>query len=61
VLALRNHLLGTQRDQFSTLSGRETLVALAVKTWNAWREGKTLQSLTWRAEGRRAEPFPLPS
>ena len=55
---LRNRLLGSQRDQYSTLSGREALVAIAIKAWNAWREGKTLPSLTWRAEGRRAEPFP---
>jgi hypothetical protein len=32
--------------------------AIAIKAWNAWREGKTLQTLGWRAEGRRAEPFP---
>jgi hypothetical protein len=60
LLMLRNRLLGSQRDQYSTLSGREALVAVAIKAWNAWREGKTLQSLTWRAEGRRAEPFPEP-
>jgi hypothetical protein len=58
VLMLRNRLLGSQRDQYSTLSGREALVAIAIKAWNAWREGKTLQSLSWRGEGRRAEPFP---
>jgi hypothetical protein len=55
---LRNRLLGSQRDQYSTLSGREALVAIAIKAWNAWREGKTLQTLAWRAEGRKAEPFP---
>jgi hypothetical protein len=55
---LRNRLLGSQRDQYSTLSGRETLVAIAIKAWNAWREGKSLPALAWRAEGRRAEPFP---
>jgi hypothetical protein len=51
VLMLRNRLLGSQRDQYSTLSGREALVAIAIKGWNAWREGKTLQTLAWRAEG----------
>jgi hypothetical protein len=60
LLMLRNRLLGSQRDQYSTLSGREALVGIAIKAWNAWREGKTLQALTWRAEGRRAEPFPEP-
>jgi len=58
VLMLRNRLLGSQRDQYSTLSGRDALVAIAIKAWNAWREGNSLQALTWRAEGRRAEPFP---
>ena len=58
VLMLRNRLLGSQRDQYSTLSGREALVAIAIKVWNAWQEGKTLQTLAWRGEGRRAEPFP---
>jgi hypothetical protein len=60
LLVLRDRLLGSQRDQYSTLSGREALVAIAIKAWNAWREGKALQALTWRAEGRRAEPFPEP-
>jgi hypothetical protein len=58
LLTLRNRLLGSQRDQYSTLSGREALVAIAIKAWNAWREGRTRQALTWRAEGRRAEAFP---
>src|SRR5881275_2926526 len=58
LLMLRNRLVGSQRDQYSTLSGREALVAIAIKAWNAWRDGKTLQALAWRGEGRRAEPFP---
>src|SRR5712692_504702 len=40
LLMLRNRLVGSQRDQYSTLSGREALVAIAIKAWNAWREGK---------------------
>jgi hypothetical protein len=60
LLVLRNRLLGSQRDQYSTLSGREALVAIAIKSWNAWRESRTLPALTWRAEGRRAEAFPQP-
>src|SRR5438128_11555798 len=57
VLMLRNRLLGSQRDQYSTLSDREALVAIAIKAWNAWPGGKTLQALAWRGEGRRAEPL----
>ena len=55
---LRNRVLGSQRDQYSTLSGREALVAMAIKAWNAWRDGRSLQSLSWRGEGRKAETFP---
>src|SRR5213078_4187412 len=55
LLMLRNRLLGSQRDQYSTLSGREALVAIAIKAWNAWRDGRSLPSLSWRAEGRKAE------
>jgi hypothetical protein len=51
VLMLRNQLLGSQRDHYSTLSGREALVAIAIQAWNAWPEGKTLQTLSWRGEG----------
>jgi hypothetical protein len=32
VLMLRNRLLGSQRDRYSTLSGREALVAIAIKS-----------------------------
>src|SRR5438132_508773 len=46
LLMLRNRLVGSQRDQYSTLSGREALVAITIKAWNAWREGKTLQTLS---------------
>src|SRR5437762_5229359 len=44
----------------STQSGRETPVAIAIKAWNAWREGKSLQTPSWRGEGRRAELSPEP-
>src|SRR5437870_5144541 len=59
VLMLRNRLLGSERDQYSTLSGREALVAIAIKAWNAWREGKTLQTLSWRAAGPNRFPRPI--
>src|SRR5437667_1914046 len=61
LLMLRNRLVGSQRDQYSTLSGREALVAIAIKAWNAWRQGKTLQTLSSRADGRMPEPFPKAS
>ncbi len=35
LLMLRNRLLGGQRDQYSMLSWREALVAIAIRVWNA--------------------------
>lgn len=34
--------------------------ALIIKAWNAFREGRQVQLLTWRAGGSRPEPFPEP-
>src|SRR6266852_8475415 len=51
VLLLRNRLLGSQRDQYSTLSGREAVVAIELKAWNAWGEGKR-----WRGVPKAAGP-----
>jgi hypothetical protein len=34
--------------------------ALIVKAWNAWREGRHIENLTWKASGSNAEDFPVP-
>jgi hypothetical protein len=33
-----------------------TYLALLIKSWNSWRQGRPVQQLTWR----RSEPFPRP-
>lgn len=57
VLKLRAHLdrVRTQRKyRFSTL----VLSAMTIKAFNAWREGRTVESLTYRPGGQNPEPFP---
>lgn len=34
--------------------------ALTVKAWNAWRDGRIIDSLKWKASGPAAEAFPVP-
>lgn len=34
--------------------------ALIIKAWNAYREGRHVENLLWRAAGANAEPFPTP-
>src|SRR5437870_2065583 len=57
LLMLRNPLLGSQRDQYSTLSGREALVAIAIKAWNAWREARRCRRLPGGRKGAGLSRF----
>jgi hypothetical protein len=59
-LMLRNRLFKARNTgEFgNTRKQQEALAATAIKAWNAWREGKTLQTLYWRQDGKKAEPFP---
>lgn len=34
--------------------------ALLIKAWNAYRDGRHVEQLVWRAAGAHAEPFPVP-
>ncbi|WP_326768602.1 hypothetical protein OG978_32425 [Streptomyces sp. NBC_01591] len=38
----------------------EHMTALVIKAWNAYREGRELQLLTYKAGGARPEPYPEP-
>jgi hypothetical protein len=62
VYHLRNALLadraGSQRTQKMT-APREW--ALAVKAWNAYREGREIKLLVWRPGGAHPESFPVPA
>jgi hypothetical protein len=36
------------------------VAAVTCKAWNAWREGKPVQSLAWKYGGTQKEAFPVP-
>lgn len=56
ILALRNWAtrVSDRRDKPSTL----VFSAVTIKAMNAWREGRTVSSIGWRAGGSQAEKFP---
>lgn len=45
---------GTQRIN------KDTLLALIIKTWNAYRDGASMKYLRYRAQGDKPESFPEP-
>lgn len=51
VYALRRQLEGSKL-------GSLMLMALTIKAWNAYMEGKEVDRLVWRPVGKHAEPFP---
>lgn len=47
------------RRQIETSNlGTIMLMALMIKAWNAYIEGRSLTTLSWRPVGKHAEPFP---
>jgi len=58
ILRLRNMYQGRARTWAADNENRERLVATAIKAWNAWRHDEEIYQLSWRNEGRGAEPFP---
>lgn len=58
ILALRRQL-EENRTSHRKLP-RTHQAALTIKAWNAWREGRELRLLIWRAGGSRPQPFPQP-
>lgn len=61
LLLYRNLMLSqsTARSSRRRMS-QVTQLALFFKTWNAWRDGIALQSLSWRGGGKHPETFPTP-
>lgn len=60
VLALRRWL---ERQASSAVGARASSLvahALIIKAWNAWREGRHVEQLNWKASGMKAEAFPEP-
>jgi len=56
VLRLRERMLANRVTK-AKLPGPERL-ALLIKAWNAWHEGRRMKCLKWHAVGRAAEEFP---
>lgn len=59
VLKLRERLIASSRGVGKTLSNDEA-AALTFKAWNAYREGRGIGQLYWRAGGANPEPYPVP-
>lgn len=58
ILSLRNMFFNNQASKQRYSDG--TLLAMTIKAWNYYREGKQLKVITWRSGGRNPEPFPEP-
>lgn len=62
ILALRQWLI---RQSGNTVAGSRAnsvmTLAIMVKAWNAYREGRHVEVITWRPTGIKAEPFPVPA
>lgn len=59
ILLLRNQLFENRRMRL-TRWPRRHVGALVIKAWNAYREGRKMNVLTWRPGGRSPEGFPQP-
>lgn len=59
ILRLRNLAMNPRNSQQSK-AGREILMAIIIKCWNAWRLGQDIGTPYFRTEGRNAEDFPVP-
>jgi len=60
ILVLRKHF---ERQAVSAVGARSSSAmshALIIKAWNAWREGRQVETLQWRTAGTNAEQFPTP-
>ena len=59
-LYLRDKLL-TIRSEQRTLSFKKIeIIALIIKSWNAYREGREYKRLSWKLNSETNEKFPLP-
>lgn len=54
---LRERLLAPRSTTTEQLRAA-VVMALAIKSWNAFKADKTLSQLSWRTEGKHAEDFP---
>lgn len=47
-----------RQKESPTRPDERVVLAILIKAWNAWRDGREVASLSWRAGGRNPEPFP---
>ena len=59
ILHLRERLIRTRASHRVRLAEAER-VALSIKSWNAFREDKSVQLLSWRNRGTVRESLPTP-
>lgn len=60
ILALRKALQTISSQSARHRTSSSYLGALVVKAWNAFRDGRSMKSLTFRAGGAHPESFPMP-
>jgi hypothetical protein len=49
LLMLRNRVMNRDARMFTrAFNGRQELLGMIIKAWNAWRQGETISRLTWR-------------
>lgn len=58
LLALRNRATSKSGGSWGT-HRRQELMALIIKGWNYWRDGRDAQMLVWRRGGSAHESFPI--
>lgn len=59
IMVLRKHLL-QRHTHLTTRLLPEQKVAILIKAWNAYRDGRTVEALYWRGGGKSPEAFPEP-
>ena len=62
VLVLRRILFANRENKNAkgTTRGNTVLAAIVCKAWNKYRQGESVQSLSWRPGGANPEKFPEP-
>jgi len=62
ILAFRNQTIALQNSHNVSRrrTGQANQLALLFKSWNAWRDGVPVATLSWRGGGKHAEAFPVP-
>jgi hypothetical protein len=59
ITVLRNTLLKLENPLSRRQLGFNFKLAITIKAWNAWRQGRSIARVTYRAGGSRAEAWPL--